>query len=164
MRRLFFHSFVLVFSNYLALLPHISTAVQDRNLRPPRCALRVAVAAAKSRGVREFTVARRGARTSLNMTGFDGFTIPFSSDASDFGNRSVTTLPYRTPTRLPGHLSRNLRRQCAKTGDIFSGIRSTHGGGGFATEGDVYFSPSGGQENDWMVHLKEFMPAFEKKF
>ena len=47
-----------------------------------------------------------GARTTLTMTGYDGFTTPCSSDASDGGNGSVTTAPYRTPTRLPRQLPR----------------------------------------------------------
>ena len=73
--------------------------------------------------------------------------------------------PYPTVRHRACHDTfREIRGDSAQTGDIFSGIRSTHGGGGFATQGDVYFSLSGGQEKDWMVHLKEFMPAFEKKF
>ena len=40
------------------------------------------------------------------MTGYDGFTTPCSSDASDGGNGSATTTPYRTPTCLPRQLPR----------------------------------------------------------
>ena len=50
--------------------------------------------------------ARRGARTSLIMTRYDGFTTSYSCDASDGGNGSVTTTPYCTPTHLPRQLPR----------------------------------------------------------
>ena len=40
------------------------------------------------------------------ITGYDEFTTPCSSDASDGGNGSATTIPYRTSTRLPRELPR----------------------------------------------------------
>ena len=41
-----------------------------------------------------------------DLTGYDGFTTPCSSDASDGGNGSATTTPYGTPTRLPRQFPR----------------------------------------------------------
>ena len=38
------------------------------------------------------------------MAGYDGFTTPCSSDASDGGNRSATITPYLAPMRLPRQL------------------------------------------------------------
>ena len=49
------------------------------------------------------------------------------------------------------------------------GIRGTYGGGASATECDVWElvggkGYSGGQDKDWMAHLKEDMSVFETKF
>ena len=47
---------------------------------------------------------------SLTMTGYDGFTIPCSSNASDGRNGSANTTPYRTSTRMPRQVPRSYRQ------------------------------------------------------
>ena len=71
------------------------------------------------------------------MTGYDGFTTPCTSDASNGRSGSATTAPYRTLTRLPNSF-REHRGDSAQTEDIVCGIRRTYGGGASATEGDVW--------------------------
>ena len=99
------------------------------------------------------------------MTGYDGFTTPCSSDASDGGNGSVRPYPI---VRRRACQDREHTGDSAPTEDIVCGIRSTHGGGASTTDGDVWAACwgkgySGRQEKDWTVHQKEDMSVFGMK-
>ena len=102
------------------------------------------------------------------MTGYDGYTALCSSDALDSGNGSATTTPSIVRRRACQARLREHRGDSAQTEDMFAGFVARMREkclpqrvmlGEFAG-GMVY---SGGQEKDWMDHLKD-MSVFGMKF
>ena len=102
------------------------------------------------------------------MAGYDGFTTPCSSDASDGGNGGAATTPYRTPA-LAKTSSESIEAIVRKRRILFTGLVALMGEErlpqrvmfGELVGGKGY---SGGQEKDWLAHLKEDMSVFGMKF
>ena len=100
------------------------------------------------------------------MTGFDGFTIPCSSDALNDGNGGATTTPAIVRLHACQDIFQEHRGDSACTQYV---VRARMGKEhpprtvmfGELVGGKGY---SGRQEKDWIMRLKEDMTAFEIKF
>ena len=99
------------------------------------------------------------------MTGYDGFTTPCSSNASDGGNGSTTTTPLPYADALAKTASESIEAIVRKLG-IFSAGFVAHMGEerlpqrvmfGELVGGKGY---SEGQEKDGLAHLKADMSVF----
>ena len=104
---------------------------------------------------------------NLTMTGYDGFTTPCSSDASGDGNGRATTIP--CDDTLAKTASESIEAIVRRRRILFAGFVARIeeerllqrvmfgelvGGKGY----------SGGQEKNWLAHLKEDMSVFGMKF
>ena len=103
------------------------------------------------------------------MTGYDWFTTPCSSDASHGGNRSATTTPLSYADALAKTASESIEAIVRKRRILFAEFVARMEEErmpqrvmfGELVVGKDY---SGGQEKNWMVHLKEDMSAFGMTF
>ena len=104
------------------------------------------------------------------MTGYDGFTTPCSSDASNSENGNATTSPYCTLTRLVAKTASESTEAIVRIhGLLFAGFVARMEEERLPQR--VMFGKlvggkgnSGEREKDWLVHLKEDISAFEMKF